>query len=155
MPLKRQKHWETRAYHHFLIARAKTPFAWGVNDCALFAADGIRAITGVDIASDFRGKYTDEASALALIKTVCGGASVADAAVYCAKKHNFAEWVDKKTKTPQPLFARRGDLVVFTAATGALVAGLVHLSGRHIVAVGEQGLYRFSTLKALRAWHYE
>jgi hypothetical protein len=148
MPLKRQKHWETRAYHKFLISRAKTPFAWGANDCALFAADGIQAITGVDIAADFRGKYADEASALALIKSVCGGATVADAAVYCAKQHGLAEW-------QHPLCARRGDLVVFTAPTGSLVAGLVHLSGRHIVAVGEQGLYRFSISKVLRSWHYE
>ena len=136
------------------MERAKTPFAWGANDCALFAADGIKAITGVDIASDFRGKYTNEASALALIKTVCGGTTVADAAVYCAEKHGLREWVSKKG-VAQPLFARRGDLVVFTAPTGSLVAGLVHLSGRHIVAVGESGLYRFPISKAARAWHYE
>jgi hypothetical protein len=148
MSLKRQKFWETRGFHKFLLSRAQAPFAWGTNDCALFAADGIQAITGVDIASDFRGKYTDEASAFALIKTVCSGATVADAAVYCAGKHNFAEW-------KYPLMARRGDLVVFTAPTGALVAGLVHLSGRHIVAVGEGGLYRFPISKVLRAWHYE
>jgi hypothetical protein len=136
------------------MERARAPFAWGRNDCALFAADGIEAITGVDIAGDFRGKYSDEASAMALIKTVCGGATVADAAVYCAEKHGLKEWTDKSGK-PQPLFARRGDLVVFVAPTGSLVAGLVHLNGRHLVAVGEQGLYRFPISKALRAWHYE
>jgi len=155
MPLKRQKHWDTRAFHLFLLARAKTPFAWGENDCALFAADGILAITGVDIAGDFRGKYADESSAMALIKTVCNGTTVADAAVYCAKQHDLVEWTAKKGGAAQPLMARRGDLVVFTAATGALVAGLVHLSGRHIVAVGEEGLYRFPISKALRAWHFE
>lgn len=148
MSLKRQKFWDTRAYHNFLIERAKTPFAWGKNDCALFAADGIQAITGVDIAADFRGKYSDEAGALAAIKSVCNGTTVADAAVYCAQKNGLKEWA-------KPLLARRGDLVVFTAPTGSLVAGLVHLSGAHIVAVGEQGLYRFSISKVLRAWHYE
>jgi len=154
MTLKRQKHWETRAFHEFLLARARTGFRWGVNDCALFAADGIRAVTGVDIASDFRGKYADWTSALALIESLTGGSTVADAAVYCATKHGLKEWADKNGK-PQPLFARRGDLVVFIAPTGDLVAGLVHLSGRHIVAVGEGGLYRFPISKALRAWHYE
>lgn len=152
MALKRHKHWETRAFHHFLLARAKTPFAWGVNDCALFAADGIRAITGVDIADDFRGKYASEEDALALMKTVLGAEgsaapTVAEAAAYCAKKHGMAEWL-------QPLRARRGDLVVFQAPTGSLVAGLVHLCGQ-IVAVGEKGLFLFPISKALRAWHYE
>lgn len=147
MSLPRQKHWATRAYHAFLLARAKAPFKWGANDCALFAADGILAITGVDIAADFRGKYSDEAGAFALIKQVCGGTTVADAAAYCAQKHRLREWA-------KPLFAQRGDLVVFEAPTGDMVAGLVHLSGC-IVAVGEQGLYRFPISKVLRSWHYE
>lgn len=152
--MKRQKHWATRAYHEFLMARAKVPFKWGANDCALFAADGIGAISGVDIAEDFRGKYTDEVGAMALIKTVCGGSTIADAAVYCARKHGLIEWLDKSEKAA-PFFARRGDLVVFSAQSGSMVAGLVHLSGAHIVAVGEKGLYRFPITSALRAWHYE
>lgn len=147
MSLKRQKYWATRGYHRFLLSRAKAPFAWGGNDCALFAADGIKAITGVDIADDFRGKYSTEEEALALVKTVCNGATVADAAVHCAQKHGLVEW-------PKPLLARRGDLVVFAAPTGSLVAGLVHLSGQ-LVAVGEKGLFLFPISKVLRAWHYE
>lgn len=153
MSLPRQKHWATRAYHNFLLSRAKTPFAWGQHDCALFAADGIQAITGVDIAADFRGKYSDEVGAMATIKAVCNGSTIADAAAYCAQKHGLTEWADKNGK-PQPLFARRGDLVVFTAPTGGLVAGLVHLSGQ-IVAAGEKELYRFPISKVLRAWRYE
>jgi hypothetical protein len=148
MPIKRQKHWATRAYHKFLVDRANTPFAWGTNDCALFAADGVKATTGIDIADDFRGKYTDEESAFALIKKLTGGSTVADAAAYCAKKHGL-------TELKHLLMAKRGDLVVFEAPTGALVAGLVHLNGRHIIAVGEGGAYRFSISKVLRAWHYE
>ena len=146
MPLTRVEHWDTRAFHNFLLAREKAAFAWGANDCALFAADGIKAMTGVDIAEDFRGKYSDEAGAFALIRELTGGMSVADAAVYCARKHELPEW-------PKPLLAQRGDLVVFTGATGLLVAGLVHLNGRHIVAVGEGGLYRFPLTAIERAWH--
>ena len=29
MPLTRQKHWATRAYHQFLVSRRHAPFAWG------------------------------------------------------------------------------------------------------------------------------
>ena len=144
MALKRQKHWATRAYHQFLMGRAKTPFAWGKHDCALFAADGVEAMTGVDIGADFRGKYTDQPGAMALIKKLTGGSTVADAAAWCAGKHGLVEW-------EHPRCAQRGDLVVFQAPTGELVAGLVHLAGC-IVAVGEGGLYRFPISKVLRGW---
>jgi hypothetical protein len=147
MTLKRQKHWATRAYHTFLLSRAKTPFKWGEHDCALFAADGIQANTGVDIASDFRGKYSDQAGAMALIKQLTGGSTVADAAAWCAAKAGLVEWV-------HPKCAQRGDLVVFEAPNGDLVSGLVHLSGQ-VVAVGEGGLFKFPISKVLRAWHYE
>jgi hypothetical protein len=40
------------------IARGqRTPFAWGTHDCLLYAADCVRAQTGVDLAADFRGGY--------------------------------------------------------------------------------------------------
>jgi hypothetical protein len=146
--LVRVAHWATRAYHTFLLERAHTPFAWGTNDCASFAADGILAMTGVDIAADFRGKYTDESSALEAIKTIAGGTTIADAAAYCAAKHNLAEW-------KYPLLAKRGDLVVFTAG-GRLQAGLMHLTGRHVVAPGDKGLNLMEVgfvAAIARSWH--
>lgn len=145
MTLQRAEHWATRSFHEFLLSRAKLAFKWGENDCALFAADGIEAMTGVDIAADFRGKYIDEPGALAAIKSVAGGTTIADAAAWCAAKHGL-------TELKFPLMAQRGDLVVFQNGPN-LIAGLVHLSGRHIVAVGENGLYRFSISSTKRAWH--
>ncbi|MDE2099248.1 MAG: hypothetical protein KGL39_18485 [Patescibacteria group bacterium] len=145
MSLQRAQHWATRALHHFLIERAKTSFAWGTHDCALFAADGILAMTGVDIAADFRGKYHDEASAFALIRQLTGGSTVADAAAWCAKKSGMPEW-------KFPLLAQRGDLVVLEES-GRLIAGLVHLSGRHLVCAGENGLHRLPVTDIRRAWH--
>lgn len=146
--LKRQKNWATQAYHDFLMARANTPFAWGTADCCTFCADGILAMTGVDIDTDFRGKYTDEASAMALIAEVTGIASptVADGAAYCADKYQLPEWT-------YPLMAQRGDLVVLEDS-GRLIAGLVHLSGRHVVAAAENGLKRILITKTniKRAW---
>ncbi|HLH35992.1 MAG TPA: hypothetical protein VKX41_15070 [Alloacidobacterium sp.] len=143
--LTRKKHWDTRAFHDFLMSRAATPFQWGVHDCALFAADGIQAITDVDIAADFRGKYTDEAGAFAAIKSIAGGATVADAAAYCMHKRGIPE-------LQHPLMAQRGDLVVVNES-GRLIAGLVHLSGRHIVVAGEDGLKRLPITSIVRAWH--
>lgn len=152
MPLTRKLHWATRSLHEFLLARARLPFAWGTNDCCLFPADAIEAFTGTDIAADFRGKYTDEASAFELIKTVTGAGAdpltaVADAAAWCAAKHGLEEW-------KYPLMAQRGDLVVIENG-GRLIAGIVHLSGRHVVSMAESGAVKLLVTQAAirRAWH--
>ena len=142
--LARVDHWRTQAYHRFLLDHARTPFQWGVADCATFAADGILAQTGTDIASDFRGKYSDEAGAWAAIKTITGGTTVADAAAWCAVKHGMVE-------LQHPLQAQRGDLVT-VEDSGNEVAGLVHLNGRDVVVVGQHGLHRVPITKILRAW---
>ncbi|MFZ0662535.1 MAG: hypothetical protein WAM66_07585 [Acidobacteriaceae bacterium] len=144
MPLKRTTHWAAREFHQFLLARAATPFAWGANDCCLFAADAIESFTGVDLAEDFRGKYHDEASAMALIRQLAGTATVEGAVLYCAQTHDLAEW-------SAPLFAQRGDLVLVEDA-GRLVSGVVHLNGRHVAVVGESGLKRLPIRGVKRAW---
>ena len=146
----RIQHWDTRSFDKFLMSRANMPFKWGTHDCALFAADGIEAIIGIDIAQDLRGKYYDKSSAFLAIQDICGGANVEDAAAWCAAKFHLPEW-------PSPLQARRGDLVVFVDGI-FLIAGLIHSSCRHIVAAGEEGLRRIEILTngkptALRAWH--
>jgi hypothetical protein len=145
MTLTRTDHWATRALHDFLIARARAPFVWGEHDCALFAADAVQAMTGVDIAADFRGKYSSEAEAFALIKELTGGETVADAAAWCAAKHGMLEW-------KHPLMAQRGDLVVLEES-GRLIAGIVSLNGRQLLCAGESGLHRLPITDIKRAWH--
>jgi hypothetical protein len=44
---KRYQDWQIR-FEAFIAQRRAAPFAWGQNDCALFAADCVRAITGQD-----------------------------------------------------------------------------------------------------------
>jgi len=145
-PLPIRSHtWSTRELHDYLTNHAHTSFAWGQFDCCLFAADAIQAMTGIDIAAEFRGKYHDQASAFELIKTVTGGSTVADAAAYCANQHGLPEW-------KYPLMAQRGDLVVFEN-DGNLIAGVVHLSGRHVVSVSESGLIKAPITAVQRAWH--
>lgn len=142
--MERFEHWATRTFHQFLLDRAKMPFAWGQNDCALFAADAIEAFTGTDIAAAFRGKYSDEAGAMAAVREVTGGTTLTDAAAWCAAKYNMVE-------LEHPLMAQRGDLVIVEDA-GRDIAGIVHLSGRHVVSVGEDGLKRLCITKVRRAW---
>lgn len=145
MALKRTNHWATREFHHFLLQRTNSKFAWGENDCCLFAADAIKAFTGTDIAADFRGKYNDQPTALAAIRNITGGHTIADAAAWVAKKHGLEE-------RKYPLMAQRGDLVLVKNGDGDLIAGVVHLNGRHVVSVGEDGMKRLSITAAQRAW---
>lgn len=148
--LKRSHSWQTKELYEFFVARTAEPFAWGTNDCCIFPADAIKAMTGTDIAADFRGKYTDEASAFALIKSVTGFPTVSAAASWCARKFGLVEWEDGNGK-PAPLFAQRGDLAVLEDA-GRLIAGIVGLNGRHVISVGESGLLRLPLSAVVRAW---
>ena len=44
------------------------PFVWGADDCCLFAADVVLAMTGEDYAAEFRGKYSTARGALSALK---------------------------------------------------------------------------------------
>lgn len=144
--LPKNEHWHTRSFNQFLTDSINVPFDWGTNDCCMFAANAILANTNIDIADDFRGKYTDEASAFALITTVTGVASptVADAAAHCATKHGLVEY-------EHPLMAKRGDLVVISNC-GALIAGVVHLNGRDVISVSQTGAVRLPITNIVRSW---
>jgi hypothetical protein len=144
MSLPKPHNWREQHFHNFILENAHKPFEWGINDCCLFPANAIQAISGVDLADDFRGKYSDETSAFALIKSLTGGSTVADAAAYCAHKHELAGY-------QHPLMAKRGDLVVIKNGD-ALICGLVHLNGRHVITVSTNGLVRLPISNVVRAW---
>lgn len=51
-----------------ITERMAMPFAWGGQDCVLFAADVKVAVTGFDPAAAARGTYSDERGALRVMK---------------------------------------------------------------------------------------
>lgn len=63
-----------------LRARMDQPFAWGVHDCCLFAADAVLATTGRDLAAPWRGTYSDAAAAYRLVRYLGGLPAIADMA---------------------------------------------------------------------------
>ena len=142
--MKRLVHWDTQHFHDFLLQRATMPFAWGTNDCATFAADGILAFTGTDIMAELRG-YTTNTGAMQKIAAVTGGKSLEEAVVWCANKQGLVE-------RTHALMAQRGDLVLYRNADGELASGLVHLNGRDVVSPGESGLLRMPLSAVQRAW---
>lgn len=56
----------------FVAGEIPKPWAWGEVDCTLFPADWVRAVTGVDPAASFRGKYDSELSAHRMLKSAGG-----------------------------------------------------------------------------------
>lgn len=84
----------------FIEERRYVPFAWGTNDCCMFAADALLAITGVDFADGLR-TYTTELGAARIIKGA-GGMSC------------LVKGLDLKPVG----FANRGDLVLCHTENG-------------------------------------
>jgi hypothetical protein len=74
--LERVKNWELHATRYFNTVSV-TPFYWGRHDCALFVADAVHAMTGIDFAAKWRGSYCDEAGAAEVLAGI-GAASVVD-----------------------------------------------------------------------------
>lgn len=65
----------------FIQSRSSTPFEWGTNDCALFAADCVKALTEIDLAADLRGTYSTAREAFDLIQDRGGIEAIATAAL--------------------------------------------------------------------------
>lgn len=117
------------------------PFAWGVQDCCLFACDGLRAITGLDPAAKlFRGQYRDAAGAARLVRKHGGVEAIA--AAVCAA-HGWPE--------VPPALAQRGDTVIIDTPDGLGAAVGLHLGDR-LAFAGAEGVVYHPPAAARRAW---
>lgn len=109
------------------------PFAWGSNDCALFAADCVQALTGEHLCPDLRG-YASAKGAMRRIKHAGGLRGLASLAL----------------GEPIPvLMAAPGDVVVIR--TGKREAMAV-CNGGTAIAAGPAGMVAVSMQQALSAW---
>jgi hypothetical protein len=64
--MRRVRNWRPLLFAALDAHRGKA-FAWGAHDCALLAADAVAAMTGEDLAADYRGKYASREEAMALL----------------------------------------------------------------------------------------
>ena len=55
-------------FEAFIAEKRDRPFVWGQQDCCLFAADWVLAVTQIDPAQAFRGKYRTELGAKRALK---------------------------------------------------------------------------------------
>lgn len=128
--------WEERLAV-FLDRKREEPFKWGSNDCALFAADAIKAMTGTDPGEPFRNTYSDRKGAAAALKEDGAGTLL----------KTTIEWLGQPK---HPAFAQRGDIVMKDRNTLGVCVGL------HSWFVGEehgqQGLVSLPTAHATKAF---
>jgi hypothetical protein len=128
--LKRFQDWPKRLDAAIEDARKKS-FAWGGHDCALFAADVVKAITGEDFAAPWRGRYESAVQAMRRLRPHGGLPGL------------VTQLLGEPVKPEQ---ARRGDVVLKSGALGICL-------GAKCAFTGLDGLV-FVTLKECElVWH--
>lgn len=131
----RLRDWQERL-EALVASRIDAPFAWGINDCALFAADAVLAMTGEDPAADARGTYSDEKGALRTIKKMGGLEGIA------ATRAGGVE--------VPPMSARVGDIVLGTLGDVTCLGVCGGVSW--IAPSRDGGLLPVSMSLAVKAW---
>lgn len=143
-PLRRVEGWEKN--FAYLLAQSETArFKFGQFDCALFAADVVQALCGVDLAEPYRRQYRSHAGGVELLSLF----TLAD---------NFIDAVESILRDagavlhPSVAFARRGDIVIALSENGDHLVGAVDLSGVRIAAPDPGGLSYLPIAVGSRAW---
>lgn len=143
MSTPRLHDWPTRLLAVIESARS-VPFAWGGSDCCLFACDCILAMTGVDPAACFRGRYHTKSGARRSLKAYAGAGLEA-----------VVERITRERAMPEvpPRMAQRGDVLLITAPECPPERlALAICCGACIAAQGAAGLIFVPFARGLRAW---
>ena len=98
--------WERRL-SEYLSTPGRDVFVWGTNDCALFAAGAIMAMTGDHPAPEFVGAYDDQHGAAEALRTLGAG--------------TLFRTFDTRLPRKAVGFAQRGDIVWAQDAAGVCV----------------------------------
>lgn len=117
----------------YLVACARKPFEEGAHDCALFAAGGVEAVTGIDPAAGFRGQYTTTRAGLQLLRRAGFADHIALAESVFVEVHAS--------------FATPGDLAVVAAEEGPAL-GL--MQGEAIYLLSPSGIGLAALARAVR-----
>lgn len=116
--------WQTRLLTT-IEELTKTPFAWGENDCCIFAAKCIDAQYGTEIAKEAIGQYSTEVGCKRFM-------------LNRAKTTQLPAVLDTFLPVRETFkYAQRGDVVTFEGALG-LTAGVLWTG--HIWAMGPDGV---------------
>lgn len=122
--------WED-ALSNYIVVKRHEPFEYGVNDCCLFAAGAVEAITGEDPMPEFRGKYDSLKTSLQAIKDI--GAGTLEATM------------DAKFPEVEIGQAQRGDLAFLDGSVGVVMGGFAYF-------VSDDGLERINRSLWDKCW---
>ena len=132
----RLRGWEAILADQIEAARER-PFSWGEHDCATFAFNVRAAITGVDDAAIWRGRY----------KTELGGARFMKRNGWATLEQGANEVLGPAL--PAVLLAQRGDIVL-TISTNGQSLGVC--CGGKAAFVDQDGLKFWPLKDCARAW---
>ena len=119
------------ALSDYIAIKRHEPFEYGVNDCCLFAAGAVEAITGQDPMAEFRGEYNSLKTSLKVIKEI--GAGTLEATM------------DVKFPEVEIGLAQRGDLAFFDDSVGVVMGGFAYF-------VSDDGLERINRSLWDKCW---
>lgn len=122
--------WEA-ALSEYIDSKRDAPFEYGVNDCCMFAAGAVLAMTGEDPMSEFRGKYRSLAGAVRALKEIGQG--------------DLEATIDAKFPVVPVGVAQRGDLAYFDNSIGVIMGGWAWF-------VSDDGLERVPRSMWDKAW---
>ena len=115
----------------------KEPFEWGVNDCCLFAARCVDAMTDSSWVEDLQNHYQDRRTAIQYIADVGG--------IEAGTTARLGEPVPR-------LQARRGDVCLVETPAGY---GLAVSVGGTAYIPGEKGLVGIPLAEVIKAWRVD
>lgn len=122
-----------RDFDTLVTERMRTPFCWGQHDCCLWAADAVKAQTGVDHAAEYRGTYFTELQAARVLRELGG----------------LAELAGRVGSERLPLTAQTGDVGLVFDGSRELLGICV---GAHWLVPATYGLAALPLSAARRAW---
>lgn len=129
-----------------LEGKSDTPWEWGAHDCALFAADMVKAICGCDLGKGLRG-YKSVRGALGTIRRAGGFAEMIDAS---ARRYGVSRIALEYAGRGDPVLARHPTDEIF-----GLEAGVIDTSGRFVIVAQKVG-WVMSPISAIEyAWKIE
>jgi hypothetical protein len=140
--VRRRDDWPERLARYLEEAQEREK-EWGVFDCGMFAAGAIEAMTGVDLAAEFRGQYAGSISAEKAMRRYCGG-GLEQLAAKVALRAELAE-ID-------PRLAQRGDPVIVRDAEAGEAFAIIDIRGFVAVTVSGRGLAYRERTAIVRAW---
>lgn len=137
----RLQDWQSR-FAKFLEERQARPFKWGQQDCIIFPARAIQAMTGYN----YVAQNTKEGRGY---KTRAGAEEMLENHFKGKVENVFTHFLGKPRKDIG--FASRGDIVLIKNR-GEFAGGVIDNTGRKIVCAGPRGLLRLDKNEALMYW---